>query len=283
MHIFIYDKTFEGLLTCVFDAYLLKTFPDMLVEKGDTLPIFYDSLRTIESDHVKADRVWKGLGRKLSEEARAQISECWMADGYPHVDELLFRYIHKAIDGPAGTGTTSSAAKRETLPGLLQDNGRRVPESIEVNFSDPDVLALSRVYKQVRYEVQRMKMFVRFQKAADGTYFAPFEPQHDVLPMAVDHFRDRFGDQKWIIYDIKRGYGFHFDLSTVREVTFTDEAEFLKTGLLDKTMLDPDELLLQNMWKAYFKSICIRERLNPRKHRQDMPVRYWKHLTEKQR
>ena len=26
----------------------------------------------------------------------------------------------------------------------------------------------------------------------------------------------------------------------------------------------------------------IKERLNPRKHRQDMPVRYWKYLTEKQ-
>ncbi|MBV3583540.1 DUF4130 domain-containing protein, partial [Phocaeicola dorei] len=32
----------------------------------------------------------------------------------------------------------------------------------------------------------------------------------------------------------------------------------------------------------YFKSICIKERWNPQKHRQDMPVRYWKYLTEKQ-
>ncbi|WP_302587710.1 DUF4130 domain-containing protein, partial [Paraprevotella clara] len=32
----------------------------------------------------------------------------------------------------------------------------------------------------------------------------------------------------------------------------------------------------------YFKAICIKERLNPRKHRKDMPVRYWKYLTEKQ-
>ncbi|MCQ4902025.1 DUF4130 domain-containing protein, partial [Phocaeicola vulgatus] len=26
----------------------------------------------------------------------------------------------------------------------------------------------------------------------------------------------------------------------------------------------------------------IKERWNPRKHRQDKPVRYWKYLTEKQ-
>jgi len=38
----------------------------------------------------------------------------------------------------------------------------------------------------------------------------------------------------------------------------------------------------QEMWRPYFKAICIKERLNPRKHRKDMPVRYWKYLTEKQ-
>ena len=31
MFIFRYDKTFEGLLTAVFDAYSMKKFPDMLV------------------------------------------------------------------------------------------------------------------------------------------------------------------------------------------------------------------------------------------------------------
>ena len=29
MNIFIYDYTFEGLLTCIFDAYFRKTFPDL--------------------------------------------------------------------------------------------------------------------------------------------------------------------------------------------------------------------------------------------------------------
>ena len=39
----------------------------------------------------------------------------------------------------------------------------------------------------------------------------------------------------------------------------------------------------QQLWKTYFKSTTIKERLNPRKHKQDMPVRYWKYLTEKQK
>lgn len=269
MNIFTYDKSFEGLLTCVFDAYFRKVFPDVLIEEGDTLPLFYEEHHSVATDTQKAERVWKGLEKKLSPEAREQVALCFMADEYPKIDELVFRYIRKAIDGPAVRNNRSLQSGKTA--------------SIELNFGDPDVLEMMRVYKQVTYEAQRMRMFVRFQKAADGTYFAPFEPQHNVLPLAVEHFRDRFGDQKWIIYDIKRGYGYHFDLNEVHEVTFNSEEEFLKTGLLDEKNLDPDEILLQNMWKAYFSSICIRERMNPRKHKHDMPVRYWKHITEKQK
>ncbi len=34
MVLFVYDKTFEGLLTAVFDAYFRKSFPDMLLSEG---------------------------------------------------------------------------------------------------------------------------------------------------------------------------------------------------------------------------------------------------------
>jgi len=255
--IYTYDDTFEGLLTCVFDAYSSRRFPDMLMVEGDDLPLFYDTLYNVVTQRWKAERVWEGLRKKLSPEALSQVALCFMADGEPKVDELIFRYIRKVFDHGEG--------------------------SIEVNFADPDVLRMSRVYRQVTYEAERMRMFVRFQKAADGTYFAPFDPVHNVLPLAISHFRDRFRDQRWVIYDVHRGYGFHYDLHEVQEITFGSEEEFLRTGLLDAEHISPDEKLLQDMWKAYFKHICIPERMNPRKHRKDLPVRYWKYLTEKQK
>lgn len=256
MTIFCYDKTFEGLLSCIFDAYLNKLFPDALVAEGEPLPLFFDNLYTCATDTQKSDRVWKALGKKLSQDAMQEIAIAWMADGYPKVDELLFRFIRKAVDAPT---------------------------SIEVNFADPDVLELSRVYKQVKYERLRLVQFARFQKTADNIFFAPFEPQHNILPMAIDHFRDRFADQKWIIYDVRRGYGYYYDLNTVEEIVFTAEQseQIIKQGFLADNMLAEDELLFQKMWQTYFKAISIKERRNPRKHRQDMPVRYWKYLTEK--
>ena len=101
----------------------------------------------------------------------------------------------------------------------------------------------------------------------------------------------KFGmkDSIWKEYDhINRnlsGSGlYYYDLKEIREVTFGEDSRegHLVTGMLDESLMDKDEKLFQRLWKTYFKAICIKERLNPRKHKQDMPVRYWKYLTEKQ-
>lgn len=256
MNIFLFDNTFEGLLTSVFEAYSRRTFPDILLVEGEPLPLFYDEAFTVITDREKADRVWRGLQKKLSLSALSCLAECWLAEE-PETALLLFRYIRKAID----------AAR-----------------SIETNFADPDVLEFSRMWKRVDWERLRLLQFVRFQKAADGTFFAAVEPEKNALPLAIDHFKDRYADQRWIIYDIKRAYGYYYDLKEVRQVNFDENSResHLVTGMLDESLMDKDEKLFQSLWKNYFKAICIKERLNPRKHKQDMPVRYWKHMTEKQ-
>lgn len=255
MTIFIYDNTFEGLLTCVFDAYFRKTFPDLLLSEEELLPLFHDEVINIETDEEKAARVWRGLQKKISPAASYSLSAAWLSE-LPEVGMLLFRYIRKAIDSS---------------------------RSIETNFADPDVLALSQIYRKVSCERMHLMQFIRFQKAADGTFFAPVEPQFNALPLAIDHFKDRFADQRWLIYDTKRQYGYYYDLKTVEEVTFEDPKQaHLVTGMLNESMMAQDEKIFQKLWKTYFKAICIKERMNPRKHRQDMPVRYWRYLTEKQ-
>ena len=46
MTVFVYDKTFEGLLTAVFDAYSRRSFPDLLLAEGEPFPLFYDEAVT---------------------------------------------------------------------------------------------------------------------------------------------------------------------------------------------------------------------------------------------
>ncbi len=256
MIIFVFDNTFEGLLTSVFEAYSRRTFPDALLPEGEPFPLFHDEVFTVITEEEKAKRVWRGLQKKLSSGALSCLAQCWLAEE-AETPILLFRYMRKAIDAP---------------------------RSIETNFADPDVLEFSRMWKRVDWERLRMLQFIRFQKAADGTFFAAVEPEKNALPLAIDHFKDRFADQPWLIYDIKRAYGFYYDLKEVRQITFEEGSRegHLVTGMLDESLMDKDEKLFQQLWKTYFKAICIKERMNPRKHKQDMPVRYWKHLTEKQ-
>ena len=253
MIVFFYDKTFEGLLTAIFDAYSRKVFPDRLLAEGDIAPMFMDDSYTVVTQEDKATRVWKGLENKLSKGACNMLTYVWLSEEEGS-DDLMFRYIRKALDNKI---------------------------SIETNFADSDVLQMSQLARKVSHEELYLKQFVRFQKAADGIYFAPVSPIYNALPLTINHLKDRFSGQKWVVYDLKRKYGYYYDLHTVVEITLSDD-EHLLSGKLDDALMAEDEKLFQELWKGYFKSMTIKERINPKLHRQHMPKRFWKYLTEKQ-
>ena len=53
MTLFIFDNTFEGLLTSVFEAYSRRTFPGALLAEGEPFPLFYDEAFTVVSAQRK--------------------------------------------------------------------------------------------------------------------------------------------------------------------------------------------------------------------------------------
>jgi probable DNA metabolism protein len=125
-----------------------------------------------------------------------------------------------------------------------------------------------------------MEAFVRFQKTADHLYFAIIEPDYNVLPLIKDHFRKRYADQKWLVYDAKRKYGIFYNLEEVAEVQINFEKE-MSRGKKVQTIYNSDEEIYQQLWHQYFKSVNIAARKNTKLHIQHMPRRYWKYLTEK--
>lgn len=254
--VFIYDSTWEGMLTAVFDAFFRKTFPVAMLDEGEMPPMFAE-VHHVVTDEEKAGRVFRALQKKLS----SQAMNCLTVSLYSEIQGLdmhLFRYICKAV---------------------------RAERSIETNFADEDVLFVTNASRKVGRERLRMMQFVRFQKTADGTYFSMIEPDCDVLPLILPHFSDRFSEERWLIYDRHRRYGYYYaDHQPVRVTLEENSPVFrLPDGKLSEEMRDEDERWYQDLWRTYFKAICIRERMNPRKHRQDLPVRYWKYLTEKQK
>ena len=253
MIVFSYDKTFEGLLSAVFDMYDRKTVPQRLIGEGEPEPMFTERLCRIETDKRKADRVWAGVQKRLPREVCNMLMHVWLSE-MPGSDELLLRYLQKVFGGGA---------------------------SAAVNFADDDILQTQRIARKVSKEALYLIQFVRFQKAEDGTFFAPVSPRYNALPLVVNHFTDRFADQKWMIYDLKRRYGYYYDLHTVVEITPTEEDTLPGITLTEEQMAE-DEQFFQELWRSYFKALTIRERINPKLHRRNMPRRFWKYLTEKQ-
>ncbi len=258
MTVYVFDGTMDGLLSAVFDAFLLKEEPEQLLTGGDVLPLFCERIYKVTTDAEKARRVWTGLEKQLPREALRIISTSQLSE-LQELWQPLFMLACKVF---------------------------RQGKEVVRNFADPDVLTVTQIARRVAHEAHRMMQFVRFQKAKDGTYLAVISPDHNVLPLIVDHFHDRFNDQPWLIYDARRHYGYHYDgESPPIHITFENETSVpfsLADGKLSDDILSSDDHLLQDLWRTYFKAICIRERLNPRKQLNDMPRRYWKYLTEKQ-
>ena len=168
-------------------------------------------------------------------------------------DELIVRYMRKAFDSRG---------------------------SIVGEFTDPDVLEMEKIARRVGRERLHVIQFVRFQKAADDIYFAPASPDYNVLPLTVTHFKDRFSFQQWLVYDLRRGYGYFYNMKEAVEITLDSESA-VSGGRLDEALLAADEKQFQDMWRDYICALSIKERINTKLQRQHMPRRFWKYMPDK--
>lgn len=292
MTIFRYDKSWEGLLTAVYDAYSRHEFPERLLAADDTAPMFVDADHLVDVDADHALRVWKGVVRRVGQRAANMLMHAWLSEE-EHVDELIFRYLRKIFDQTQRTGASTTAAAHangrydgaggfNSAVGKCNAAGGGVKTGIETNFTDPDVLAVHKIALRVAREGEHVRQFLRFQKAADGSYFAPIAPKYNALPLAVDYLTDRFADQRWLVYDTSRHYGYYFDTQHVKEVTMEDDAHLL-SGRLSADIMAAGEEVFERAWHDYLGALTIRERLNPRLQRQHMPQRFWRFMPDKKR
>lgn len=247
----IYDGTFDGFLTAVFEAYEYKLKDAIITTKQRYQPTVFASKHEVITNEAKAERVWKGLKQKISAKATSEIYHCFLAD--VSVENTLFSYIQYAF----------SSSK-----------------TIEWDYTNMHVVQVREWAHKVHRERHRMEAFIRFQLTKDQLYYAVIQPDFNVLPLLETHFKRRYADQKWMIYDVLRRYGIYYDLNEVAviEMTFSDHSN---NGKDISALYDEDEDLYQSLWQNYFKSVNIQARKNTKLHIQHMPKRYWKHLTEK--
>jgi probable DNA metabolism protein len=190
------------------------------------------------------------LEQKISRTAMTQVYKSFLSE-LKGMEDVLLRYVQYVIAGKHG---------------------------IENDYGHPDVLLVQQTSKKVHREKHRMEAFVRFQLTKDELYYAIVQPDYNVLPLIATHFKERYADQRWLIYDGIRKYGLYYDLNEVSEVTI----DFNESGNGTTNVYDEQEGLYKELWKQYFDSVNIKARKNTKLHIQHVPRRYWKYLIEKQ-
>lgn len=248
---YLFDGSFGGFLSAVFQSFYRKEWvivPCTIDELS--FSIVFDFVE-IEKDREHSERVWNGLKKRLNSEECLDLYRVFLSEDRK-AWAILFRLIQR----------------------VFKEEGFSFK-----NFGDLDVLYFAQVLKKVHRERHRMKAFIRFKKSEDDLYVCIVEPDFNVLPLIVQFFKNRYADQKWLIYDVKRDYGYLYDMQSVIEV-YKMESEHQTTPAVSIDLAQ-DEELYQLLWKRYFKSTNIEARKNMKLHLRHVPKRYWKYLTEK--
>lgn len=258
----VYESSFEGWLSAVFYVYenRLQNQPYLqLIDIDDYQPSLIDTASYVAVDDIKAQRVLTKLNNVFGHSGMRQLLWGFLSEKQG-IGSVLFLVVKYALDYP----------NRQ----VLEDLGNLA------------VLELAQTVKSVGREKHRMEAFVRFEHTKEDIYFARVEPDFNVLPLIGEHFRQRYQDQQWAIYDLKRGYGIFYDQS--KSVKGKPAALQTIVDVTDEVLFNPSsihseqEKQYQRFWQGYFANVNISERKNPRLHKQYLPQRYWKYLTEKQ-
>jgi probable DNA metabolism protein len=254
MEIYIFDGSFNGILTAIFESYERKHREVKLVTRQYYIPDVFNEALLISSDSEKAKRVWAGLQTKASKSAIVDFYQAFLSED-AFTFQQLFDYALYLFNNPKGHFT---------------------------NYGNDYVLGITQMSQKVHREKHRMEAFVRFQKSSSSLYYATINPDFNVLPLIVPHFTNRYADQTWVIYDERRKYGVFRDLDgSIHEVTFELKPPTSPEQSLTTVTIDEKEELYATLWKDYFHSTNIVERRNMKLHIQHVPKRYWRYLTEK--
>lgn len=245
MHTYLYDGTFEGLLTVYFYAYKDNDIFD-ICPLASNQPNLLAITKEIPTQTEKADRIRRSIYTKLSSSVMHNLYLLYLSE-LPGANVLGLQYLRLCYQH----GITIHNAKQHPIIRQLEDAR----------------------YKVTR-ELDRMKGFLRFQKIDENVYYAQFAPDHNQLPLLRTHLEKRFSDQKWIVHDQRRSIALVYNLHHSMLVPFTkEESAQLLAGKHD----DYSEL-----FQRYFNTIAIKERTNKRLQDQYMPKRYRNYMPETQ-
>ena len=250
---YTYDGSFYGMLCSAFEAFEKKEMPIEITHKDFSM----FSVRHIETDESKAERILKAIPIKISRTALEYVKLIFLAN----IEHKEIALIHFLIDGfKHGKKFIQTIATGFTPPQKILVEG----------LKNNHIARLSKGVDLLTREVCRFIQFVRFSDV-NGALVSIIEPENNVLPLIAEHFVERFPNEKILIYDKTHKMGLIY---MDREVRIENIEEY------EMPDLSQEEKDYQKLWKLFYNTIAIKERKNDRCRMNFMPKKYWKNMTE---
>lgn len=243
LNIYIYDGTFEGLLSSVFDAWNDKDIYSIRTTNENKEVNLLENLITIETREEKADRIIKWVNNKAGYEVLRKLYRVYLTEN-PDRGIFIFRYLK-----------------------LIQKFGKNT----ENNLAHKDVINVNKLSSLHTSETRRLYGFVRFDVLSNDILFAQIEPEYNQLEIVAPFFADRYYGNPWIIHDTKRKTAAIFD---GRQYIITESDNNMPTQTTQS------DRAFKEMWVDYLGALTIKERLNLELQQKFVPLKIRKYLTE---
>ncbi|MDF2655972.1 MAG: metabolism protein [Bacillota bacterium] len=247
---YLYDGSFEGFLTCIYEHYYNEKASGIYRVDAYQASLL-STCCTVITEETKATKVYEAIEHKISREDLKRVYRVFLSSADEKENKLL-QYIRL---------------------------GFQKGSAISLLHSNSVVFEVQQIEKKVTIEMHRLKGLVRFsalvkplgESTGREILYSKVEPDHDVLEIIADHFADRLKSDPFIIHDKIRG-----------KAVFAQEGSWYIADFSDADLpaLGEVERDYRDLWKRYFETIAIQERINPACQKRMMPVRYWKNLTE---
>ena len=238
---YLYDGSFAGFLSCVYESYAEKEIPAAIRSEDTEEEISLFASHTVPTDRERAGRVYRKL-RAVSPYGANLVCKGFLTC-LPDREIFLYRLIRKLL---------------QEGPGFLS------------NLSDETLYPVAVAVRRLNTEAHLLKGFLRFSDLG-GVLAGEIEPKNRVLPLLRVHFCARYREEAFFIYDRTHKEAL-FYAGGRAELRPLDEFQMAPP--------DGTEAAYRTLWKRFYDTIAIRERENPRGRMTRMPKRYWGVMTE---
>ena len=145
---YIYDGTFDGLLTIVFDAYSNKVLPQKIYSNDNYVENFLDRTQYIQTDYEKSKRVFDGIEENICYEALYNSYNAFLSNEKDK-EMYILKYLCNGFDV-----------------------GPKINNMLTISY----VFKVLNMRRKALAECHKLKGLLRFQEVGDNLCYARNSP-----------------------------------------------------------------------------------------------------------